>query len=350
MSGEFEGTSHETYKLIIDEAEFDDYVNRPEGSPGTRLGNISIHYGKLAELPGIFSQNMNIPDISYYVGMTMNRWQSLFKALGDKYDDSIIPEGANKLFWVIEELERYAERGEVQSVSAAMLIKYLEGSPPSGISRILGRKLGDNYAEMLTIRDRFIRFIGTADSEIKPPSRSKNQNIGAVSVATALADPAVKEQPLPEIKRDTTIERSRLAKLLTQYLTGNKGAYQEMLSLTAEVIVNNEHRSQARASLFEVVGEMVRPSVSNKLPDNLKLDIATEASWLMLFCGKELVEIEGSWFSKNSRPYTLQGIRDYVFRERTGGKLSLSPNQVETKVLTALSKVIEYKKLIKPSG
>lgn len=340
MIGEYGETASETPKLIFDESEFDEYVNRPDGSPGLKSDSLFTYYREVADLPGMFSRDIPVSDLEVYAGTATARWQSLFDAIADKYKTNIIPESANSFDWVVERLERYAASSEGSAIHAAMLLKYLEGTMPSALVRVLGPKLGDNDRDIQAIRRYFVSSLGQTDEELAYKSgKRSNKNLGVITVKASVQTP----ERAVEVAQDTKARRIHLANQLASSLGGNKGVYQKMLNLIADFIVSDDDLKSAQNGLFEIVKNMVRPSVSAKLPESLRIDIGLEARWLLLLCGKELVEENGKWYTRpTSKPPTLEGVRNVAHFQRLVQKTGPSPAAAEAAVMSALGKVVEY--------
>ncbi len=343
MIGEFEENSPKLPQLPSYEAEFEDYFRRvqTQGSPGKTLVNISRYYNELSELPDMFSRTSDTNQQISYAEEAIARWKSLFDAIATKYGEAIVPEGVEYFAWVIDRLERYASSGEIPATYAAMLLKYFEGAQPSQIRRLLSSKLGDNDKEIQTIRRYFINSLGRSDEELGRNNGANDHRLGTAALKS-LARPAEETKEAPVYIRPNV---TYTVNQLVSNFGGNKGVYQRMFDLVADFRVSDEDTQTVQNTLFKVVSEMVRPSQRARLPESIRIDIESEARWLVILCGRELVKGEDGWKSRPSkRRPSIEGVRNFAILMSKLRQSNTTPDEAEMATMSALAKMIEYQK------
>lgn len=326
----------------------------------------------LSGIPNRFSDDLNIEQQHDYREASETRWASLRKAVGRWCG---VTEEAITEQWVSELLDEFARQpappqtsnlpSDYRRVYAAMLWEHLQGARPATIKEV-ARQYGWIYGvtELTSVREAVVRYAaktrktGTVYNNVGDQStprkvRGENNKPPDLQYLNKLnrdiEDRALMDYKRPEKKRNSTVDRERRANVLQKYLGGNIGAYRRMLSLSAEVVVDEESEEQAKSALLGAVREMVKPSVRATLPHDLRLNISIEARWLVRLCGKELVTDGSQWFLRPEHSLTLQDIRDRVYRESPPNHKTQAAERTERIVLDALDKVTEYKKRMVPN-
>lgn len=366
-----------------------------------RLGDERLNelYGEFADLPDALvgieeahGDDIEFHDLVKYRANSKKRWESLERAITQRFGPNLIPEDVQLHDWVRDKLVLFANSGEIsqdhrvdhRSVYAIMLWKYLWGGKPSEINRIAASYDGEYRHVQISgqVRQAFLNYIKpprhtgealspTAEADLLARStrrrgstaiKNTNSNVAherelllkqTYNDSRVAEEEAIKKYQTSEKVISTLLDGRRLiAERLALAAGGGAmyGAFRKVLDVHTELDSGDKEVSAARERLLKLIILNTREHRNGHMPERIALNIE-EVKWTILLCGKRFVNRNKKLeLDDLEAPMTIGGIRDFVSRinraeDEQRGKVKKptpTPDEVELMVLGSLNKLAKF--------